>query len=66
MRGRPRWRLGPERPHAYSLRHLGESLWALTPLRPSGWISLFGTAWMPPDFTSPDDLSFEPADEPTY
>jgi hypothetical protein len=44
----------------YRLRHPGESLGALTPLIPPGWTQMFGTAWMRPEFTMPDDLSFEP------
>jgi hypothetical protein len=44
----------------YRLRHPGESLGALTPLISPGWIQMFGTAWMRPEFTMPDDLSFEP------
>lgn len=44
----------------YRLRHPGESLGALTPLISPGWIQMFGTAWMRPGFTMPDDLSFEP------
>ncbi len=50
----------------FSLRHPGESLWALTPLTPPGWIRLFGTAWMPPGFCMPDDLGFEPSGAPAY
>jgi hypothetical protein len=45
----------------YRLRHPGEALGALTPLRPPGWIQMFQTAWMPPGFTLPGDLGFEPA-----
>jgi len=44
----------------YRLRHPGESLGALTPLISPGWIQMFGAAWMRPEFTMPDDLSFEP------
>lgn len=45
----------------YRLRHPGEALGALTPLISPGWIRLFQTAWMPPSFTPPTDLDFEPA-----
>jgi hypothetical protein len=45
----------------YRLRHAGESLGILTPLKPPGWIQMFKTAWMPPGFDVPHDLSFEPA-----
>jgi hypothetical protein len=44
----------------YRLRHAGESLGILTPLKSPGWIQIFETAWMPPDFNVPHDLSFEP------
>jgi len=43
------------------LRHAGEALGILTPLKSPGWIQMFETAWMPPGFTLPHDLSFEPA-----
>jgi hypothetical protein len=45
----------------YRLRHAGEALGILTPLKSPGWIQMFETAWMPPDFNLPHDLSFEPA-----
>lgn len=45
----------------YRLCHPGEALGALTPLKSPGWIQMFQTAWMPPGFIPPDDLSFEPA-----
>lgn len=35
----------------YRLRHAGESLGILTPLKSPGWIQMFETAWMPPGFT---------------
>jgi hypothetical protein len=44
----------------YRLRHPGEALGALTPLKSPGWIQLFQPAWMPPGFIMPDDLDFEP------
>ena len=37
------------------------TLGGLTPLISPGWIQMFGTAWMPPGFTLPDDLDFDPA-----
>ena len=45
----------------YRLRHPGEALGALTPLKSPGWIQMFQTAWMPPGFILPDGLDFEPA-----
>jgi hypothetical protein len=45
----------------YRLRHAGEALGILTPLKSPGWIQIFETAWMPPGFILPHDLSFEPA-----
>ena len=45
----------------YRLRHPGEALGALTPLKSPGWIQMFQTAWMPPGFIPPDGLDFEPA-----
>lgn len=45
----------------YRLRHPGEALGALTPLKSPDWIQMFETAWMSPGFISPDDLDFEPA-----
>ncbi len=45
----------------YRLRHPGESLGVLTPLRSPGWIQIFQTAWMPADFDQPGILDFEPA-----
>ena len=48
----------------YWLRHPGEALGALTPLKSPSWIQMFETAWMPPGFTLPDDLDFEPAANP--
>ena len=45
----------------YRLRHPGEALGALTPLKSPGWIQMFQTAWMPSGFIPPDDLEFEPA-----
>jgi len=45
----------------YRLRHAGESLGILTPLKSLGWIQMFQTTWMQPDFTLPHDFSFEPA-----
>jgi hypothetical protein len=45
----------------YRLRHAGEALGILTPLKSPGWIQMFQTAWMPPGFIPPGDLSFEPA-----
>jgi hypothetical protein len=44
----------------YRLRNAGEALGILTPLKSPGWIQLFQTAWMPPGFDLPHDLSFEP------
>jgi len=44
----------------YRLRHPGESLGLLTPLKPPGWIQMFQSAWMPPGFAPPGDLDFEP------
>ena len=46
----------------YRLRHAGEAPGILTSLKSPGWIQMFETAWMPPGFTLPHDLSFEPAD----
>ena len=48
----------------YQLRHPGEALGALTPLRSPGWTQMFETAWMSPDLVLPDDLDFEPAANP--
>jgi hypothetical protein len=45
----------------YRLRHPGEALGALTPLKPPAWIQMFQVAWMPPGFIPPDDLDFEPS-----
>lgn len=45
----------------YRLRHPGEALGALTPLRSPAWIEMFQTAWMPPGFTLPDHHEFEPS-----
>jgi hypothetical protein len=45
----------------YRLRHAGEALGILTPLKSPGWVQMFETAWMPQGFTLPHDLSFEPA-----
>lgn len=45
----------------YRLRHPGEALGPLTPLKSPGWIQIFETAWMPPGFTPPDNVEFEPA-----
>ena len=39
----------------YRLRHPGEALGALTPLKSPGWIQMFQVAWMPPGFIPPDD-----------
>jgi hypothetical protein len=44
----------------YRLRHAGESLGLLTPLKSPGWTQLFETGWMSPDFDMPRDTSFEP------
>ena len=45
----------------YRLRHPGEALGALTPLKSPGWIQMLQVAWMPPGFIPPDDIDFEPA-----
>lgn len=45
----------------YSLRHPGESLGSLTPLKSLEWLRMFETAWMSPEFAVPDDLDNNPA-----
>lgn len=44
----------------YSLRHPGESLGTLTPIKSREWTRLFDKAWKSADFEVPNDLDFNP------